>query len=137
MLGDCPHLYTDPDMDFDVLAENFVSRLIDLSEEFKLPKIGCALAIPSLDEMKPKFDYETQMEHAYWQKTIAENVYDAPVDTTLHLFNPKYYSNAYFTGVRVAGTGFTVRHFPWYKSDPMSEDEYAYYKSKDSGYSHC
>lgn len=137
MLGDCPHLYTDPDIDFDVLADNFVSRLIDLSEELKLPKTGCAMEIPSREEMKPKFDYDTEMEHGYWQKTVAENIYDAPVDTTLHLFNPKYYASAYFTGVRVAGPGFVVRHLPWYRNDPMPEEEYAFYKSMDSGYSHC
>lgn len=137
MLGDCPHIYTDPDIDFGSLADNFVSRLIDLSEEMKIPKVGCALEIPSRDELKPKFDYETQMEHDCWQKILADNVYDARVDTTMHLFNPKYYSGVYFTGVRVGGEGFSVRHLPWYKNDPIPDDEYAYYKSLDTGYSHC
>lgn len=139
MLGNCPHLYTDPDIDFDTLADNFLSRLIDLSDEYRIPKVGAALEVPTLEDMKPKFDYNTQMEHAYWQKPIAENVYDAPVDTTLHLFNPKYFEGPqqFFSGVRVAGPGFTARHLPWYKNDPMSDEEYAFYKSRDSGYSHC
>lgn len=142
MIGDGPHLFTDPDIDFDTLADDFLCRLIDLSETLKIPKVGVALEIPDEREIKQAAAEGLsvrQNEQKYWTNPIAENIFDAPVDTTLHLFNPKYFTNPdeFIQGIRVAGPGFTVRHLPWYKTDPMPPDEYLYYKSRDIGYSHC
>ena len=52
ILGNLPHIYTDPDMDFDFLAENYVSELIKLSHKYRICKIGSALEIPCEESIK-------------------------------------------------------------------------------------
>ena len=43
ILGGSPHLYTDPDLDFDTLPDDFLCTLLSLSEKYKCFKVGCAL----------------------------------------------------------------------------------------------
>ncbi len=142
-LGDVPHLYTDPDIDFDTLAEDFVSQFLDLTEKYQTPKVGCALEIPTEEEVRsdvictpPHLGGQSfgiiEWEKQYWKNAIEADAYDAPIDTTLHLFNPKYFSHAnpknYLTGIRVAKKGFIIKHRPWYKEDAVSEKEINFYR---------
>lgn len=139
LLGNIPFLYTDPDLDWDVLAEDYLTRLFDLSHKYRTFKVGSALTLPNEDTMKrdlsfqqsstsaiPLIDWESQ----YWKHELEPHVYNAPIDTTLHLFNPQYYSTGQplITGLRVAGPGFEVIHLPWYKDDPCPEEEVIYYQ---------
>lgn len=143
ILGDIPHLYTDPDLDFDFLAESFLSELVDLTEAYKIAKAGCALEIPTENEIRSELiftppdkdgqsfsikDWELQ----FWKIPLENDIYNAPVDTTLHLFNPKYFSptnsaSTYLSGIRVAKKGFLMKHRPWYKNDKIPETEKNFY----------
>lgn len=142
-MGEIPHLYTDPDIDFDFLAEDFLSQLLNLTEKYQTPKAGCALEIPTEKEVRsdlictpPHLGGQSfgiiEWENQYWKNIIETDIYDAPIDTTLHLFNPKYFSYTnpvnYLTGIRVAKKGFVVKHRPWYKDDFVSEKEVNFYR---------
>jgi hypothetical protein len=136
----CAHIYTDPDLHFDDLAPNFCSYLLDLSHKYKLFKVGSALTLPTEDEIKPglfmKPGETTQQipmlewESQFWQSELEPRIYNAPIDTTLHLFNPDYFeASPYFlVGLRVALPGFEVKHLPWYKNDAVHLEEDLYYK---------
>lgn len=136
---DIPHLYTDPDIDFDVLADNYLCRLLELSEMYKAPKVGSALEIPDPEQSKGGPDGALSIrtgQESFWIEPVADDAFHAAIDTTLHLFNPKYFVDreAFIQGIRVAGPGFTVKHLPWYKSDPMPRVEYDFYMAKDNGW---
>ena len=135
-----PFLYTDPDLGWLEISPTFLTTLFGLSHKYKLFKVGCALTLPDEGTMKPDFPLfhcndrmynVSQWEEQFWQNRIETNVYNAPVDTTMHLFNPAYFvqGSALITGIRVAGPGMEAIHWPWFKDDICPPDERAFYRS--------
>lgn len=139
MFGTECFIYTDPDILFETLDENFVFRLIELSHKYKVPKVGSALSLKNLNSSLSatpgkKFTI-MEWEQQFWTDEIEPNVYAAPVDTTLHLLNKLYYSDAaFYKAVRVSGTGFEVQHAPWLNNDPMPKIEKEFYASVKNGW---
>jgi hypothetical protein len=144
ILDNIPHLYTDPDIDFDILNDKFLSLLIDLSNRYSIFKVGSALEIPSEEDIKPDMHYIQpntngkkvpiiEWESQFWKEEVEPGIYNSPIDTTLHLFNPIFFTDRekFITGLRVALNGFIVRHSPWYKNDTISSDERVFYKATD------
>ena len=93
-----PHLYTDPDIDFDYLPNEFMKTLLSVSTKYDAFKVGCALEIPNTNEINDELNIKinnkiysiTEWEAQFWKNEIEENIYIAEIDTTLHLFNPNY-----------------------------------------------
>ena len=138
---DTPHIYTDPDLDFSELPHDFLTRLISLTEKYKISKAGCALEIPDDNVIVNDLLFSREMnkyykirehEEQFWTNLIEDGVYRAEVDTTLHLFNPKYYASSldFMNSVRVASPGFIIKHLPWYKTTIIPQDELDFYKSQ-------
>lgn len=134
-----PFLYSDPDLELPSIADDFVTRLLDITHSYRDYKAGCALTLPTAEQMKPDllFDSAKEGQHSlhdwerrFWEHPLAADVYNAPIDTTLHLFNPAYFPKRgeLVAGIRVAGPGFEARHLPWFKDDPCPEHEWAYYR---------
>lgn len=143
LFDDAPFLYSDPDLDVPDLSPRFLSRLFDLSRRYGVYKVGCALTLPTTSTLKSGMALRHRdsrstsiidWERQYWSCPIETDVYDAPIDTTLHLFNPAHYrkGDALITGLRVAGSGFEARHLPWFKDDPCPADELRYYQQLTS-----
>lgn len=140
LLGGAPFLYTDPDLSWDTLAPDFLSKLFDTAYKYAAFKVGPALALPSAEEAKPVFcpgpnGKATIFEHEgrYWEKELEAGVFDAPIDTTLHLFIPALFpGGTVIAGLRVAGEGFSVKHLPWFKDDPMPARERDFYLARSS-----
>ncbi len=139
MLGDVPFLYTDPDLDWKFLADDFLLRLFELSRKYKIAKVGAALTLPTPETIKPELPMHysygkgytlLEWEGRFWGEEIEPGVYKADIDTTLHLFNPVHVSSeqTFFTALRVAGPGFEVKHLPWFGDDPCPDDERVFYK---------
>ncbi|MBJ6120898.1 hypothetical protein [Sphingomonas mollis] len=129
--------YTDPDIELpSPLPSDFVSRLLVLSKELKIGKVGCALDISDshlFEELKVRqYDEPIAMgiaeyENRYWLTPVRPDVFDAKVDTTLALYNRRYFHLwHFFKAVRVAGE-FTIKHRPWYKDKKMPANEAEYY----------
>lgn len=142
-LGRGYHFFTDPDLDFDILSDNFVTRMIGVSEKYQSWKVGTALEIPGPEQVRqdlifsPPGENRTytipEWEQQWWLRPVEEHIYIAPVDTTLHLFNPAWYPGndhlksvpmAYYSGFRIAEPGFVIRHLPWYRVNPLRDDSY-------------
>jgi len=135
-----PFLYSDPDLAWTELSPSFLSTLFELSHRHKIFKVGCALTLPTDETLKPEFPLFNfnnrtytvpQWEAQFWQNPLEPNVYSAPIDTTMHLFNPAYFvqGNALITGARVAGPGMEAIHLPWFRSDTCPDEERAFYRS--------
>lgn len=146
LISPTPHLYTDPDLDFDLLSNNYLSTLIDISEKYGIFKVGSALELPCESELKPGL-YMTmgdtgikvpliEWESTFWVNEFEPLIYNSPIDTTLHLFNPVYFDNStpYLIGARVAKEGFAVKHLPWYKHSFVPQEEVDYYKVRGFQY---
>ena len=140
VFGRAPFIYSDPDISWDRLAPNFLTRLFELGHKYRSFKVGPALALPAASEIKqgltiPRKQNKTvlEWETQFWQKEVEPDVYASPLDTTFHLFIPQYYARgaSILTGMRVAGEGFSVVHVPWYKTDPMTDEEYEHYLSTE------
>lgn len=133
IFGKIPHIYSDPDLDFDNLSNDYVGDLLDLSHKYKICKVGSALEVPIESLQKKNIELKingakysiSEWESQFWTHQIEPNIYFAPIDTTIHLFNPQYYKlgDPYITGIRVAKIGFIAKHLPWYESDVFEENE--------------
>lgn len=139
MFGGGAFLYTDPDLTWDKLSDDFVSRFYDLTVKYGVFKVGSALTIPGSDLVKhglPKIKQDgkefsvEEFEGRYWKDEVEVGLYNSPIDTTLHLFNPLYYSGtSIITGLRVAGEGYELKHLPWFEDDPCPLEEIDFYKA--------
>lgn len=122
---------TDPDLEFNsALPANFVSELIQLSDELQVGKVGFALDLTGDLISDPFFfgkrwstivDWEKQ----FWEKKAPNSLnlpaYWASIDTTFALYNKKWLKGStFFIGVRVAGP-FVARHLPWHRDNPFRD----------------
>ena len=133
-------IYTDPDIELpDIMPDNFMCRLIELSHQYRIGKVGCALNISDSDLFNSTTvvqEHETvplsivDFESRYWKERVESDVYLAAIDTTLALYNTKYFRLwNFFNALRVAGS-FTIRHRPWYKDQMIPEAEFTYYQKQ-------
>jgi FkbM family methyltransferase len=113
-------IITDPDLEFNKnLPNNFIDILVQLSDNYKIFKIGFSLDISDNDKMfqsneyfLDKSIYETEI--TYWKNKIENNnyeLYNAPIDTTFCLINKLFVEKN--NHIRIAGN-FTAKHIPWY-----------------------
>jgi glycosyltransferase involved in cell wall biosynthesis len=144
-LGRGYHFFTDPDLDFDRLADDFVQKFISVSEKFTMWKVGAALEIPPAHLIRSDltcqfpnsnavYTIEEYEQQVCWNHPMGDDLYSSAVDTTLHLFNPEWYPwdkpYKYYSGIRIAGIGYQVRHLPWYKNDILGSEEYSMSNNK-------
>lgn len=143
IFGGAPFVYTDPDLSWDQLAPDFLTRMFDVGHRYRAFKVGPALVLPNEGEGKPNLlnshnsdrpKTVAEVEAPYWREEIEPGVFHAPIDTTMHLFIPQYYDpgHALITGLRIAGDGYSLLHLPWFKNDPMPQEEYDYYLQRSS-----
>jgi hypothetical protein len=126
IFGDIPHFYSDPDIGFNEVATDYVEKILYYSEKYKIFKVGSALELPDNNERKEGLIFKAHgkeyslndWESQFWTNRLEEDIYKAQIDTTIHLFNPKYYKEGQLLidGIRVAGRGYIAKHLPWYKT---------------------
>ena len=122
-------ILTDPDLKLNEnIPTNFIEILSNLSDKYKLTKIGFALDISDFDKMYPMKNYIYNFsiydwEKQFWKKKVDDDnyeLYQAPIDTTFCLVNKKYMDmdnselgQSITTNMRIAGD-FVAKHLPWY-----------------------
>jgi len=139
--------FTDPDISLNYkLKKNFLIILKNLTEKYKIQKVGFAINIDSIKKIKMRIGYRNKnnkiiskyidlktCEKNYWKTILQKNptVYKAKIDTTFAVYNKKYANNKNrFEALRV-GDEFTCKHLPWEKKnkEPLKE-LYYYLKNK-------
>lgn len=132
---------TDPDMALNrEMPDNFFEIMVEVSERFKVGKVGFALDISASSSPIELVAYHAgrrhtvrEWEQAYWnlpvQNDMGLEIYAAEVDTTFCLINSTYFEPARPRfGVRLAGA-FTAEHLPWSHSRNLSDAEKRSYRS--------
>ncbi len=152
LFGSLPHLYTDPDLDYDELAPNFLTELMTISEKYSMFKVGPALEIPSPDEIDNNIYcvHEArrwtiaEWEQQFWRNQIEEGLYyPGQIDTTFQLFNPKYFTvgSELIDGIRIGKPGFRFKHLPWYSHKgyvpKLEQDFYSTTSSQKNTWKSC
>jgi hypothetical protein len=136
------YILTDPDLELNKkMPENFAEILYEISEKYKVYKIG-----PYLEKIKKEDLLECSSYDFEWDKLvypIKNEQYELYYDkfqygaTTFSLVNTKYHKahkNPKRSAIRIAGN-FTMKHLPWYKDflNKIPKDElYAYVKNSSS-----
>lgn len=118
ILGD-KFILTDPDLTLNTnMPANFIEVLNNISEKYKVGRIGLALDI-SGDDIRTdiRFSGRTikEVQAEFWDNKIIDDTYElysAFTDTTFSFINRKYMIREY-EGFRIAGN-FTCRHRPFY-----------------------
>jgi len=135
-------IYTDPDLLLNTnLPDDFIHKLIQVSEKFSCGKTGFALDLSDSENFKrDKFFAGTKTEtifkweSKFWKTKLKNNLglllYDAPIDTTFALYNKKFFQkdDFFYDAIRVAGN-FTAKHLPWYESSIVPTEEVEFYKN--------
>lgn len=132
---------SDPDIEFnDQLPTDFIDRLIDLTFQLKVGKIGFALDIFSPHIMtQRKFRHADgwkdiwESEGDHWQREVKNCDFDnplyiAPIDTTFAIYNKNFFNRDYpFSAIRVGGH-YIAKHLPWYINVNIPEHEQKFYQ---------
>ena len=105
------YILSDPDLELNQnLPDNFIEILYDLSNKYKIYKVGFALDISDHDKFLSCDKYTKNQniynwELQYWNRRIDNKdyeIYDAEIDTTFCLINNKYFNNNYISAIRIA-----------------------------------
>jgi hypothetical protein len=141
-------LLSDPDLKLNhKMPTDFIKYLNDLSEQYKIGKVGLALNIDSEKINANKIIAHENViytiqewEEKYWEKQMGnldngDPFYQADIDTTFCLVNFNFFEiNEELKGIRVAGS-FTADHIPWLKEPNLSEQiRTSYFNNKVSNW---
>jgi hypothetical protein len=76
-----------------------------------------------------------EWEERFWKIEVEPGVFQAPIDTTFHYFNPMYYTrDLFYSALRLSGAGFEAKHRPWFKSDQIPAVELEFYMQSRKGH---
>jgi hypothetical protein len=132
---------TDPDLEFNekLLNENIL-KLIDISEQYQLFKVGSALRmdikennfldVPILVGGRKLTIREIELEYFKNVIGVTENniIYSAPIDTTFAMYNKKYDQGFMSRCARIDGI-YAVHHYGWFTNNRMTIEEAEYYSN--------
>jgi len=121
---------SDPDLEYNSnLPKYFKQELIDISEKYKVGKVGFALDIFS-EQIDNSIELKTESkivnlieyERKHWSREVGKTSDGAPlflayIDTTFCLVNLEYFdAKNELAGIRMGGD-YTATHLPWLKSN--------------------
>jgi hypothetical protein len=121
-----PYVWTDPDV---VPTEECPSNVVEyfhtvLQAYPHKTKVGFGLRIDDLPNHYPFKQQVITWESQFWAKRIANNLYDALIDTTFALYRS---SSTYdMRGIRT-GFPYVARHLPWYEIGERPSKDRIYY----------
>jgi hypothetical protein len=135
-------ILSDPDIEISRnIPEDFVKTLIEVSEEFKIGKVGLALAIPNEEELLEKFIYMDgekrsliEWEEQFWENEVGktshgDSIFLTTLDTTFALYNKKYFNlEDRYKSLRIGGR-YTSKHLGSYAKTIVPQEENEYYLS--------
>lgn len=139
-------ILTDPDLLFnESMPPNAIDKMKRIVDMYEVSKVGLAIDIDTPEE-RSRFFNANQVdlwERNYWSMKLdrykeKDDLYAAPIDTTFSLYNrDKFLSEidhvpgkmtCNTSAIRVAGR-FTCRHMGWWAEQPLTDDEYEFYKN--------
>lgn len=139
-----PFIFTDPDLELPTpIADNFLTRLMDLGLRYAVPKVGLALDIT--ENQKNNLQAKVGRDHTvysyykrFYRNKLERHVWETGVDTTFFLHVPQpnlvdfgiLKSQPRIPAIRVGGAGFMAGHRPWYHANGMEPEEELHYRAQ-------
>jgi glycosyltransferase involved in cell wall biosynthesis len=139
-------IVTDPDLLFnEQMPHNAIDKMRRIVDMYGVSKVGLAIDIDTPEE-RERFFNPNQVdlwERSYWSRKVdqlpeVDDLYAAPIDTTFSLYNRDKFleeidhvpgrMTCNTSAIRIAGR-FTCRHMGWWEKQPMTEEEYDFYKN--------
>lgn len=139
-------IVTDPDLLFNEnMPANALDKMKRIVDMYEVSKAGLAIDIDTPEE-RGRFFNANQVdlwERNYWTRKIErypekDDLYAAPIDTTFCLYNRDKFlleidnvagrMTCNTSAIRIAGR-FTCRHMGWWAEQPLTEEEYDFYKN--------
>jgi hypothetical protein len=139
-------IVTDPDLLFNPsMPKSAIDKMKRIIETYGVSKTGLAIDIDSPDERKRFFNpHQVDLwERNYWSRKIErypekDDLYAAPIDTTFCLYDRDKFlleidtvagrMTCNTSAIRIAGR-FTCQHMGWWAEQPLTEEEYDFYKN--------
>ena len=133
---------SDPDLELSPnLPENFIDVFVDISNQYKIGKVGFALEVPKEEEfaqlymnLDGKLWNMREWEMQFWENSIGKttdgyDLYLTTLDTTFALYNKIYFKpNDLYKSIRVSGK-FTAKHLGFYSQENIPKYELMYYRN--------
>lgn len=139
-------IVTDPDLILNKdMPKNFIDKMKRIVDMYGVSKAGLAIDIDSPEERERFFNpHQVDLwERNYWSRPLEQypekdQLYAAPIDTTFCLYNRDRFlleidnvpgrMTCNTSAIRIAGR-FTCRHMGWWAEQPLTEEEYEFYKN--------
>jgi hypothetical protein len=133
---------SDPDLELSPnLPENFIDTFVEISNQYKIGKVGFALEVPKEEEfaqlymnLDGKLWNMREWEMQFWENSIGkttdgDDLYLTTLDTTFALYNKIYFKpNDRYKSIRVSGK-FTAKHLGFYSQENIPKYELMYYRN--------
>lgn len=124
-------VYTDPDVvPVEDCPEDFIAYFYELLQKHsKVHKVGFSLKIDDLPDTFANKNKVIEWEKKFYEKSIDDSNFLAPIDTTFALYRPFSKSGKRDGSTPIIRTGFPyqARHLPWYVDNENLDDEEEYY----------
>jgi hypothetical protein len=120
--GNQPFAVTDPDVDLSDCPDDLIQTCLLALEAFPhVVKAGPALRLDDLPDTVLA-SRVTEWESQFWDRRLADDVYEAPIDTTFAVYRPLTKVPEFQLGpsARLGGK-YTARHMPWYETEITDE----------------
>jgi hypothetical protein len=127
------YVYTDPDI---IPDDGCPSNYLEVFKKFLddwpvLDKVGFGLRIDDLPSHCRLKEEVIKHESNFWASRLADNLFDAPIDTTFALYRPGASGEAAVTTSGRTGFPYVAQHRPWYVNHSnLSEEDKWYSKCK-------
>jgi hypothetical protein len=133
---------SDPDVQFSKqLPNNFIEEMIEISNKYKVGKVGFAIEIPKDEEflepyikMDGSLQKMSEWEKQFWlnqigSTTTGDPIYLTTLDTQFAVYNKKYFNpNDRYKALRIGGI-YTSKHLGFYSKSIVPKSEQEYYKN--------
>lgn len=134
------YVYTDSDVvPVDECPDDFIEYFYALLKKYpQVHKVGFSLKIDDLPDYYKNKKEVIDWEKKFYTKLKEENVFVAPIDTTLALYRPYSKRGSRDGSSEMLRTGFPyqLKHLPWYLDDNNLSEEDIYYINTTSQATH-
>lgn len=129
MLGSDRYVVTDCDV---IPSEDcpldWPARLGSLLDEYpQYDKAGLGLRLDRIPETYQRRDHVLSWEKKFWETQLADGVYEAPVDTTMALYQPWTQRGTFTLSAVRTGPPYVADHVAWYEDYRVLTKELRWY----------
>jgi len=126
--ADGPYVVTDPDVIPDEGCPlDWPQHLENLVYAHNQPKVGLGLRVDDLPDHYPRKRQVLEWEQQYWQRQVADGVFEAGTDTTIAVNRALRGSDGHSLGGYRSGSPYLARHLAWYEDPSNLPEDVAYY----------